>query len=119
MTKQEKRFGDTLCDLWEFFGADPFKGRFPPPLFCHMDFLYELQAPQDISYIIESTHFGCKHTNRQKDYLLPEKNHRTYSDKTHFPQQLHEKYVYPLEYLNSLHYHSFFKSQVTGLVILQ
>lgn len=55
-----KRSGNTF-DLWEFFGANPFKGRFPPPLFCHVDFLDELQAPQHVGYIIQPAHFGCKH----------------------------------------------------------
>lgn len=55
-------------DWWEFLKADPLKGRFPPPLFGHVDFLDELQAPQYISYIIEPAHFGYKHTGKQQDY---------------------------------------------------
>lgn len=53
-------------DLWEFFGADPFKGWFPPSFFCHMNFLDQLQAPQHISYIIQPAYFRCKHIERQQ-----------------------------------------------------
>lgn len=68
-TTWEKRSGDTF-DLRELFRADPFKCRLPPPLFRHVDFLYELQAPQHIRYIIQPPHFGCKRSHEQ-DYLLP------------------------------------------------
>lgn len=48
-------------NLRKLFRADPFKGWFPPPLFCHVNFFDELQASQHIRYIVQSPHFCCKH----------------------------------------------------------
>jgi len=55
----EEEICDTF-DLWEFFGPDPFKGRFPPPRFGHVNLLDEFQAAQHIRNIIQPPHFGCK-----------------------------------------------------------
>lgn len=64
-----KGFFNTV-NLWKFFRASPLKSRFPSPLLGHMDFLDELQAPQNISDVVQPPHFGCKHrTNENKSTI--------------------------------------------------
>lgn len=37
----------------EVHGPDPFEGWFTASLFCHVNFLYQSQAGQNIGYVIE------------------------------------------------------------------
>lgn len=44
----------------KFNWTEPFEGRLPAPLLADVDFLYKVQAGQDVCDIIQSSHFSCR-----------------------------------------------------------